>query len=71
MNLFAGASQGGSPFDAGGDVNIQAGFARHGMGGAVDLTSGYSEGVGTSARGAQAAPQRVAREAPNGERRVA
>ena len=44
VNLLAGASQGGSPFDAGGDVNIQAGFARRGMGGAIDLTSGYSEG---------------------------
>lgn len=44
MNLLAGASQGGSPFDAGGDVNIQAGFARRGVGGGLDMSSGYSEG---------------------------
>ncbi len=42
VNLFAGASQGGSQFDKGGNVKIQGGFANRGVGGGVEVSSGFS-----------------------------
>jgi hypothetical protein len=41
---MGGASQGGSPYDRGGNVNVEAGYARRGTGGDVDISSGYSMG---------------------------
>lgn len=55
MNLLAGAAQGGSPFDSGGDINVQAGYARRGPGGDIDFTSGYSEGSSSGSISMQSA----------------
>ena len=43
VNVLAGPSQGGSPYNIGGNVYLQGGFARKGVGGDISVVSGYSE----------------------------